>query len=791
LPIESQTIFPDSPGFAVSVVPAPGAGYPEQASLILTTHMIKIITLSFFTFFIFNSSMAQLSGQVTHQGQPFAGASLVAGAAGTVSDSNGSYRFKTLAAGRYRLRVSAVGMEAVSKSFLLKPGQPLTLSFELNAQPASGDEAVVTGTLRPVHRLESPVPVEVISAKLFRKNASVCLFDAMGMVNGVQPQLNCNVCNTGDIHINGMEGPYTMVLIDGMPIVSSLSTVYGLSGIPNSMVERVEVVKGPAAALYGSEAMGGIINVITKDVQKAPRFAADIMGSSWNEYNADISVKWAGKQMQSLLGVNYYNYQQPTDKNKDGFTDITLQHRISVFNKWALLRKENRLATLAARYVAEDRWGGQMQWNRQWRGSDSVYGEQIDTRRWEMTGHYQLPLKEKIIFQWSLNGHYQDSYYGTLPFKASQQVFFVQAYWDKALGQKHQLLSGLSFRHTRYDDNTPATANATGTQNQPATTPLPGLFLQDEWALGSRHKLLAGYRFDYDRIHGAVHSPRIAFKWSLPPNQTLRASFGTGYRVVNLFTEDHAALTGAREVVITEALRPERSVNANINYMLKKVMGTTHANMDVTVFYTRFSNQVTADFDTDPNKIIYDNLDGFAVSKGLSLNTGFTFGFPLNLMNGISYMNVFQQEKNTAGHQQKTRQLFAPQWSGTFTLSYTLLRKTAFDVTGRWSGPMRLPVLPNDFRPAYSPWFATVNLQATHKFSRRLEVYGGVKNLFNFIPSNPIMRPFDPFDKYVNDPVNNPHGYTFDPSYNYASLQGIRFFAGLRVQTGAQPAAKK
>lgn len=91
------------------------------------------------------------------------------------------------------------------------------------------------------------------------------------MVNGVQPQLNCNVCNTGDIHINGMEGPYTMITIDGMPIVSSLSTVYGLSGIPNSMVQRIEVVKGPASTLYGSEAVGGLINIITKDPSTSPR----------------------------------------------------------------------------------------------------------------------------------------------------------------------------------------------------------------------------------------------------------------------------------------------------------------------------------------------------------------------------------------------------------------------------------------------------------------------------------------------------------------------------------------
>ena len=102
------------------------------------------------------------------------------------------------------------------------------------------------------------------------------------------------------------------------------------------------------------------------------------------------------------------------------------------------------------------------------------------------------------------------------------------------------------------------------------------------------------------------------------------------------------------------------------------------------------------------------------------------------------------------------------------------------DLTGQWNGPMRLPILPNDYRPEYSPWFFIANIQITKDFAHGISLYGGAKNIFNFVPRDPIMRSFDPFDRHVNDPVNNPYGYTFDPSYNYASLQGIRAFAGIR-----------
>lgn len=166
------------------------------------------------------------------------------------------------------------------------------------------DEVVVTGTLKPVKRLESAVPVEVYTRTYFKKNPTPRIYEALQIVNGVRPQLNCQVCNTGDIHINGLEGAYTMVLIDGMPIVSSLSTVYGLSGIPNSLIERVEVVKGPASSLYGSEAVGGLINIITKNTTNVPVFSADFFGTSWFENNLDLGFKFnAGKKQPFLLGL--------------------------------------------------------------------------------------------------------------------------------------------------------------------------------------------------------------------------------------------------------------------------------------------------------------------------------------------------------------------------------------------------------------------------------------------------------------------------------------------------------
>lgn len=721
-----------------------------------------------------------LSGQVLSKDGAIVNASIkVSGSTlGTISDVDGNFTLKSVPFGNKTLVISAVGYQARKINVqIAEKNKPLHIHLENDNFGLS--EVVVTGTMKEVSRSDSPIPVEIITPQLFRKNPTPSLFDAIGMVNGVQPQLNCNVCNTGDIHINGMEGPYTMILIDGMPIVSALSTVYGLSGIPNSMVERIEVVKGPASSLYGSEAMGGIINVITKNPDKAPVLTTDIFSTTWGEVSADAAIKWKANKSTSLLGLNYYNFQNKIDKNKDNFTDLTLQNRISIFNKWSFDRKDNKQASIAARYVYEDRWGGEMNWNKSYRGSDQVYGESIYTNRAELIGLYQLPTREKIFTQYSYNWHKQDSWYGDTQYDATQHVGFLQGYWDKDLSKKHSLLLGASFRYTEYNDNTPGTANEDGT-DKPAKTPLPGVFIQDEWKLNDKNTLLTGYRYDYDKYHGSIHSPRLAYKYSPNHHHTFRGSFGTGFRVVNLFTEDHAALTGAREVVIQEELNPERSINANLNYVLKVPTENVFMGFDFTGFYSYFSNKIVGDFDTDPNKIIYQNLNGHAITRGISLNTDFAFTFPLKLMVGVSYMDVFQKNEEDDGAMVKVRQLHAPKWSGTFVGSYNFTKSWSVDLTGNWYGPMRLPILPDDFRPEYSPLFMLANIQVNKKFKNGVEVYGGLKNLLNFVPKNPIMRPFDPFDNHVDDPINNPYGYTFDPSYNYSSLQGIRGFLGVR-----------
>jgi outer membrane receptor for ferrienterochelin and colicins len=206
----------------------------------------------------------------------------------------------------------------------------------------------------------------------------------------------------------------------------------------------------------------------------------------------------------------------------------------------------------------------------------------------------------------------------------------------------------------------------------------------------------------------------------------------------------------------------------------------------MSVFYTHFGNRIIANYDTDPNKIYFNNLNGYAISQGASANIDLAFQkIPLKLLIGGTYMDNYKVENGT-----RATQVLTENFTGTWVVSYEWKKyHLSFDYTGNVYSPMRLPLLGAlDPRDEYSPWWSIQNIQITKKI-KRFEIYGGVKNLLNFTPpANSISRPFDAFDKGVQynnagqiiSTSNNPYAMSFDPAYVYAPNQGIRGFLGFR-----------
>ena len=721
--------------------------------------MKLILRILFLLFLYFPSFSQTLEGKVSSNGQavPFATISLKGSPMGTSANADGYYRLDNIIEGTYEVVVSVLGYRKFREELTISPGLN---RFDASLIPSSVqlEQVIVTASMKESFLHASPVKVEVLTQKFLQKVASANVMEVIDNINGVQNQINCVVCGTNDIHINGMEGPYTLVLIDGMPIMSSLSTVYGLNGIPTSLIKQIEVIKGPSSTLYGSEAVAGVINIITKKANDAPLVELASFFTSHLEKNMDFSFAPKLAKSDVLLSGNLFQMQNFIDSNNDNFSDVPLSKRLSLFNRWSINRKSNKKLHFSAKYFQENRFGGVEEWNKEYRGSDSIYGESIYTDRFEFVGSYQFPTEENIRLDASFNYHHQDSYYGNTKYKAWQEVYFANLIWDKSLGKKHQLLLGYTHRYESYLDSTLV--------NIHEQKFIPGFFVQDEINLSTDWTMMGGMRLDHHQDHDFIFAPRFSLKWQAEPYTIFRLNAGTGFRTVNLFTEDHAALTGAREVIIKEKLEPEESYNVNVNMNHIYSLGNSSGTIDFDVFYTHFSNKILPDYESNDNQIIYANLEGTSISRGIAFTIQQNFEFPLSISIGTTFLDVHSIDELN----QKEKELFAPRFSSVFSASYQL---SSWDASLEWSariiGPMKLPTYSPPFnRAETSPWFSQQHFQFNKKINVRFASFFAVKNVFNYMQETPLIDP------------ENPFGENFDTAYAYGPLQGRRLVIGLR-----------
>jgi outer membrane receptor for ferrienterochelin and colicins len=706
------------------------------------------------------SLAAQITGVVRSGGRPvsFAQVFVAGGTIRGMADSLGRYKLVGVVAGNITVTARAIGFSPRSQIVELASGDSVAVDFDLVPTASTLQAIVTSATLRETYVSESPVKVEVIAPSFLRRNVTNNLMENISFVNGLNQQVDCGVCFTNNIRINGMEGPYTAVLIDGAPMMSSLATVYGLNSIDPTLIEQIEIMRGPSSTLYGSEAMGGVINIVTKDARFAPRLSVNAFATSNGETALNVAGARAFGKAHTILSLNGGYNDRFVDRNNDAFSDLPLVRRLSVFNKWAIGSPVRRPFEIAARYYFEDRFGGTSAWTSKDRGSSETYGESIVTRRAEVIGSARFGAdRAPARFDFAANWHDQNSFYGDQPYMATQIVAFGQLFWAPQVGQ-HTWGIGGGARWQSYVDST--RFHQTDAQHV-----IPGVFAQDEIALSANWTVLAGMRLDHHELHGVIPSPRLALKWTADPHTTVRLNAATGFRVVNLFTEDHAALTGAREVQITEELRPERSatITASLNRVFDIANVEDAATLDLDAYYTRFSNRILPDFGTDPNLIIYRNLRGRAETRGIAAAFGFaTMQQPVFANLGVTLEEVFSLEEG-----QRQDVLFAPRFQGVFTVGYKLTNAgMTVDWTGRVLGPMPLPQFPD--LASRSSWFTEQHVQVTKAMRQNAELYVAVKNLFDYVQRDPIVDP------------SNPFGDRFDTTRVFGPLQGRRLLLGLR-----------
>jgi len=640
------------------------------------------------------------------------------------------------------------------------------------------NEVVVSGQMQARSLRNSPVKVEVFKADFLKdfSQGSGNLMENISMINGIQENVACGVCYTNEISINGLEGAYTSLLINGVPIYGNLATVYGLNSIPTDMMEKVEVVRGPGSTLYGSEAMAGVINIITPHAEnKSVNLNSSF--SQYGEWKGNLITQYGTKDWKHFSGFHWDVANQFVDENNDFFSDLVLHDRFSVFN---FSENKEKQFSLGGKYYYEDRRNGVLEYvkdrnYKNLRGSDEVYGESIYTHRWELFGTKRfdhLPFR----LQFSASQHWQDSYYGDTFYEAEQHQAFANFIYENKWGN-HHFLSGFSQRLSYYDDNSAATEN--GNSNQPDLQIIPGVFVQDEWKINEAWKALSGARLDYYNRHGLIFSPRLNIQYQLSKWTNFRFNSGTGFRIVNLFTEDHAFVSGQRELRIEEDLDPERSFNVGLGFQHVYTFGNQQGSIEMDGFYTYFTNKIIPDYDT-PGFIIYTNSEAYAYTRGLSANLNHQIGPHLYFNLGAQWQNARQAETNEDGALVERAIIYSRDWSAIGSLEYAFPMGIKLNYSFNWNGPTAMPEVfevnsageIQSSRLERSPSFILHNLKIRKEF-KRLEIFVGVRNVLDNV------QKISPLSGTQDKTVPLGFGEYFDTAYNYGSLLGRNFFIGM------------
>ncbi|RYY45326.1 MAG: TonB-dependent receptor [Chitinophagaceae bacterium] len=705
--------------------------------------------------------------------QPLAGASVVwlSGKKGSVTKEDGSFfiaknnaALKLVASftGYVKDTIDVTGMDTVM--FILRT------NADLKDVIVSAEKA---GTLLSNR---SAIKTEVLTSIELKKSACCDLAGCFETQASVQPQTTNVITNAKELRILGLSGVYNQVLIDGFPIIHGLSFTYGISGLPGTLVDNIYISKGANSVLQGYESISGQINVETKKPNTSEKLFANVYMNSFAEKHLNLSTNFKAGKWHSVLAFHTVQPANKTDRDNDDFLDLPLLTRYMLFNKWKK-GKENEWgwsSEFTVRFLNEKRVGGQTFFEpKQHKGSSTVYGNTVSIQQpdiWMKTG-YRFDDVKRIVLYTSAFHQEQESFFGSLKYNAKQTNAFVNLQYELTPSARHTLKTGVSVKSVDLQENIAFTDNSIdrnydGDYKNRET--IAGVFAENTLSfLKGKVTWIAGVRADHHNRFGWRLTPRTLLKYDPTAKLTIRANVGTGWRTVNLFSENISLLASSRDIVFLEALKPERALNTGINVTQKFDNKDVSGYISLDYYRTDFQNQVFPDYDSDPTKAYIKNFTGKSISNGFQADLLLKFFKRYEFKAGYNFLDVYRINNGN-----KEILPFNPRHKVLSTFSYKpVSNKFHADMNIHWFGKQRLPdtkANPIEYqRPDYSQDYTTVNAQLTYVF-KKLEVYGGCENIFNFRQNQPIISWQNPFGPY------------FDISSVWGPTRGREFYVGLR-----------
>lgn len=625
-------------------------------------------------------------------------------------------------------------------------------------------------------RYMNVIKTEVINKDEIKKSACCDLAGCFETQATVQPMTTNIITNSKELRILGLSGVYNQVLVDGMPLVQGLSYTYGISGIPGTLLNNIYVAKGANSVLQGYESIAGSINVVLKEPDQTERFFFNAyMNSFWEKHlNANVSKRW--KKWSTLAAFHMVQPASKFDRDQDTFLDVPKLTRYMGYNKWKY-RDEDSLgmsSMIGLRYLNEHRLGGQVNFTESQKGSTTVYGQSVSINQPELytKSGFRFDENRKITLIASSFLQDQNSYFGTIRYKAQQYNAYANVQYELKWNYNHELKTGMSLRHVNLEENISFSSgditNRTYRGRHLKNETIPGIFAENvfKWR-GDRIAWITGARLDRHNQFGFFFTPRTQFKYELREGTIARLSAGTGWRTINLFSENINLLASSRDVIVKEQLKPEQAFNWGLNLGQDVDFENVSGVLSLDLYKTRFMNQIFPDYDSDPLKAYIANYTGTSISNAFQVESNLKFYKRFTAKLAYTFLDVFRVEngiKNTLPFNSKHKVM------GSF--SYMPLSKAwHVDANVHWYGVQRLPSTlsnPSELqRPSQSSAYTIVSAQFT-KVWKKVEVYAGCENIFDFRQLRPISGWQDPFSPY------------FDSSFAWGPTRGRELYAGIR-----------
>ena len=647
---------------------------------------------------------------------------------------------------------------------------------------------MVSANRNEVSRKAAPVVVNVMSAKLFETVNSTDLAKSLNFQSGLRVENNCQNCGFPQVRINGLEGPYSQILINSRPIISALSGVYGLEQIPVNMIERVEVVRGGGSALFGANAVGGTINIITKDPINNSFQVASTMsnmnGKSWEQYMGGNVSLVAKDNSYGIALYETYRNRNPYDADGDGFSELG-KLNMNTFGMRAYYRP-NYFSRINVEYhtTNEFRRGGN-KFNLQPHEADITEQTKHIINSGGVSYDRYWGEKHKMSVYGSIQHTDRNSYYGAQKDmnaygKTNDLTWVVGGMYvgnmDRCLFAPATFTGGVEYQSNSLHDV------MTGYhRDMQQDVRIAGGFVQNEWRL-NRWTMLVGARLDkHNLIDHPIFSPRVNFLYKPSDNLQARLTYSTGFRAPQAYDEDlHVTAVGGEGVQIrlADGLREERSNSFSGSVDWSFPMGHWQSNILLEGFYTDLHHVfVLEDIGEDQNgdKIKERRNGSGAKVYGVNLDAKVAHGREAQLQLGFtvqrSRYNRAEVWTSEGEEEQTTKRMpRTPDYYGYFTFTSAPLKNFDFSLSGTYTGKMIVPHMAGYIeksRMEHTPQFMDLNLKLNYTFVLKdhikMQVNGGVQNIFNSFQKD--------LDK----------GEFRDAGYFYGPTQPRTYFVGIKI----------